>query len=203
MESPDPEQHYSAARETVIHEAGHAVIAYLLGRPFVRMTIDPEAGLDDDALGQVEHAAPQGAWFDPELEVNARTRQFLEAHIQIALAGAEAQEAWYERIGYRPPDADEHLRIGARHDYSAAVSLALINTGGDPDEAGAYIEWLRMRVRNKIRHDFRFWMMAEPLADALLAEKTVSWKRARAVMKAALDDWSAEGVKLFLARTRG
>lgn len=193
---------YSPERETAIHEAGHAVAAYLLGRPFVRMTIDPSAGLDGDALGQVEHAPPAGEWFQPDIEINSRTRQFLEKHIQISWAGTLAQEIWYERIQYKPDNAVEHLENGARHDTVGLVDMALLNTGSG-QEAEAYIEWLRIRTQNMVRNDFRFWMMAEPLADALLAEKTLSWKRARAVMKSAFDDWSTEGMQRFRARTEG
>ena len=45
---------YTAQRRTVVHETGHAVLAYLLRRPFTTIGVIA----DDDSYGRVEHAWP-------------------------------------------------------------------------------------------------------------------------------------------------
>ena len=188
-------------RSTAVHEAGHAVMAYLLGRPFTSISVVP----DGDALGQVSHALP-GAWFRPDVEVTARVRNRIEDHVMISLAGAEAESAWYARQPDAPPGWEEHVSDGADHDMRAALDLADYVCGGSVPEVEAYVEWLRHRVLNftgrgpsfdvaefmpeapafVVDHyrggDDRFWAMVEALADAVQAAGSLSWRRARAVM---------------------
>ena len=76
-----------------IHEAGHAVMSYLLG---VRIT-EISVVEDDDSLGRIHHAPPGGDWLHPDIEVNTRIRNWLEVRIMICLAGSETQRAWYRR----------------------------------------------------------------------------------------------------------
>src|SRR4051794_25702935 len=102
---------YTDLRRTAIHEAGHGVMAYLVGRPFTTITVLP----DDDALGYVQHAPP-GDWFRPDIEVTQRVRHRAEQHIMIGLAGAETEQRWVCNADDAPADWEHHLEVGARHD---------------------------------------------------------------------------------------
>src|SRR5262245_8462689 len=128
---------------TAWHEAGHAVTSFVLGRRFTRITIEPGG----DNLGQVEHPLP-GSWLRPDVEINARTRDYIEHRIMILLAGAETERQRYERVtGRCPRRVAEQVDAGAERDLIAACSLADHMCTGEA-EVGAYLEWLRQRQAN-------------------------------------------------------
>ncbi len=99
---------YTAARRTAIHEAGRAVMAYLLRRPFTTISVIA----DDDSYGRVQHAFP-GNWFEPHIELNSRTRAYIQNHVMICLAGAEVEEHWIRRA-QDPPAGWEDRALVAR-----------------------------------------------------------------------------------------
>jgi hypothetical protein len=115
---------YSAERSTAVHEAGHAVMAYLLRRAFVEISVVE----DGDSLGHVT-SAPMGEWFRPDIEMDARTRRLIEDRVMILLAGAETEAAWCARLADAPDDAQEQIELGARRDLHNAISLASAATG--------------------------------------------------------------------------
>lgn len=129
---------YSFERSTAIHEAGHAVMAYLLGRPFTSISV----AADGNSLGRVSHARP-GEWFRPDIEVNARTRHLIEDHAMICLAGAETEKSWCHRLPDVPEGWERGVDLGAGEDLRAALHLAAYVCGGSPPEIEAYVEWLR------------------------------------------------------------
>jgi hypothetical protein len=181
-------ERWTEDRETAVHEAGHAVVAFMLGRPFTRITVAP-GDLAKSNLGQVEHRPPTGTWYRPDIEVTTRVRGFIEQHVMICLAGAETSELWYQRIGDAPPDAEEHLSLGALHDMQCAVDLASYVADGEPGETGAFIEWLRLRLRNLVEaRGPLYWALVDALADAVMERGSLSWRQARLVLEKAQAD---------------
>lgn len=191
---------YTAQRRTAVHEAGHAVMAYLLRRPFTTITVIA----DDDSYGRVQHAWP-GSWFEPDIEMNSRTRAYIQDHVMICLAGAEVEEHWIRRVQEPPADWKDRLKVGCAHDMQVARDLAWYACGGSGEETSAYIEWLRQRVLNKVGRldavisenehpnvaararngDKRFWALVDALADAVVEAGTLRWRQARNVLQAA------------------
>ena len=196
-------------RATAFHEAGHAVMAYLLGVAFTEISVTE----DDDSLGRVGHRPPGGDWLQPDIEVNARTRNWLEGRIMISLAGAETEAAWWKRQPDAPDDWEERVGIGAAHDRRLAIDFGDYVCGGPVPELEAYIEWLRQRVLgftgrgpgfevasfspnaldfevDRYRSgDPRFWALVEALADAVQEAGTLRWRKAREILRDADHRW--------------
>lgn len=97
-------ERWTQRRGVAMHEAGHAVAAFKLGRAFTTVSIIP----DKDTLGRV-HSRPPGSWFRPDIGVTGRGRVFIEHHIMILLAGFEAEEAWCRTVSGKPHDWRKRL----------------------------------------------------------------------------------------------
>jgi len=123
-----------STRRIAIHEAGHAVMAYLCGRRVGEITAIPHG----EILGQVEY---RGFTAFPARSLDdARARRKLETEIMIALGGLAAE--------YLHPGRVDHP--GAATDLQRALQIALAALE-DPDEATAFINWLFVRTRNRLR----------------------------------------------------
>ena len=191
---------YSPERSTAIHEAGHGVMAYWLGRRFKAISVEE----DDDSLGRVEHL-PAPDWLQPEFDTNCRTRTRIEQYVMTALAGGETEAAWSARLIDAPAGWQQRVTLGAGQDRRRAIDLASYVCGSN-SELGAYIEWLRQRVLNftgrgadaEINEndppsvadvqrygDRRFWALTEALADAVQEARTMLWRDARSVLRRA------------------
>jgi len=201
---PQDASTYSPERSTAIHEAGHAVMAYLLARPFITISVAEDA----TSYGRVVHHFP-GKWFRPDIRINARTRAMIEDRVMICLAGAETEEAWWSRQAGVPEGWRERLRDGVRTDKLAAVDMAIYMCGDSAPEVDAYVEWLRQRVLGFTGRglDFdvaafyrdpppsvvlqyregsdRFWPLVLALAEAVLSAGTLSWTQARDILREA------------------
>jgi hypothetical protein len=195
---------YSPERATAVHEAGHAVMAYLLGRAFTEISIIE----DSDSYGRVRHRMP-GGWFRPDIEVNSRARAMIEDRVMILLAGSVAERAWYVRLPDAPDGWEDRVQDGADNDERSAIDLADYVCGGSVPELEAYVEWLRQRVLGftgrgpdfdvtvfypdppafLVKHyqegDERFWAMVTALATAVQSAGSLSWRRAKDIMREA------------------
>src|SRR5947209_7198354 len=70
------------------HEAGHAVLAFLLGIPFFYVTVRPESG----NLGRIVlRGVP--VWCEPHLNEQPRVKSRLEKTIIVLFAGDLVEEA--------------------------------------------------------------------------------------------------------------
>jgi hypothetical protein len=123
-----------SSHRIAIHEAGHAVMAFLCGRRLGSASTIRHG----EILGQLEYGG-MTVFPDHPLD-DARARRKLEAEIMIALAGIIAEDL-------HPGPVD---RGGAVTDLQRALAFALAATT-DPEEATAFIDWLFVRARNRLR----------------------------------------------------
>ena len=98
-----------------VHEAGHAVIAHLLGGRVAFVMVAP------DGSGESNISLP-----DPRREVVGR------------LAGRAAEQRYWDQMGGGP--AECHPSHGDDHDREAAWTAALRACGGDPATASELLE---------------------------------------------------------------
>ena len=151
-----------------IHEAGHAVMAYLCGRRIGAASALPRRG----SLGHLEYGGltsyPVG-WLE-----DARTRRKLEDEIMIALAGLAAE--------YVQPGVIDHA--GAAADLARALEIAL-PAAGNPEEATAFINWLFVRARSKLA-DRRSRQAITDLATALERRGSLTGTEIRARLRRSL-----------------
>jgi hypothetical protein len=187
---------YSPDRGTAIHEAGHAVAAYLLGRPFTSVTVVSDAA----ASGRVAHRAP-GAWFDPEVKMDGRTRLFIHDHVVATLAGPETEAAWFRRVAHPPADWEASVVWSSAPDSELAIELAGMLCRSRFEEV-SFLAWCREQVLNWTgrpieaheQGDKRYWRLVNTLADVLLARGTLTWRSARQILVDADDGWPKLGV---------
>ena len=122
---------------TAYHEAGHAVAAYWLGMRIGQVSILPDP--DEGTLGRCATRLPK--WFDPEIESDPRTREWIRKEVLVLLAGKQAERLFTKR--------DNH--IGARNDVVHADQLAgYLRTGlhhMSDDGVRAYLSWLTIEAR--------------------------------------------------------
>src|SRR3954471_6910286 len=144
-------------RPTAFHEAGHAVAAYVLGRPIKHATIVPEQW----KLGHVRLGGRHHAQRLETTTVGVQARFRLECDVIGAFAGPEAERRATGRAN----------NVGARSDHGYAADVALALAGGDEKEANAYIRWVRRRAERLIE---QYWTQVEAVAALLMERRTVT-----------------------------
>lgn len=111
-------------KRTAYHEAGHAVMAYILRIGLKEVTIIP----DEDYLGKFTHG--RGRNIQPEWDYDQKTRPEIERQAMVTLGGNVA----------------EHLLTGKKHiagsyeDYHKVVDLLSYLAGAE--EITYYVECL-------------------------------------------------------------
>lgn len=154
---------------TAYHEAGHAVMAYILRIRLSEVTII----LGEDYLGRFSHGT--GRNIHPEWESDHKTRVELERRAMQILAGNVA----------------EHLLTGKRHragsydDYHKVVNLLSYLAG--PEEIVKYVEWLWYRTKGMLGVD-HWWLAIQRLAEELLKHHHLKSKRIREIIRLAVDE---------------
>ena len=149
-------------RSTAFHEAGHAVMSWLLGVRFRAVTTKP----DGESLGNVT------------MRTRMRTEpsdQSLERQAQIELAGAIAQKLCTGRMT---------TRWGSSHDDQNAVTLAMKRCGSG-ESATAWLRWLSIRVRDCLSTP-RNLSAVKAVAEALLERETLNEDETLKIMNSAL-----------------
>jgi ATP-dependent Zn protease len=159
-------------RGTAHHEAGHAVVSFVLGRAVRGISIIG----DRETLGRTSHW-PVGSWFRPDVELDRRHRQFIERDIIILLAGVEAERKYRGRY--------DHL--GAQPDREMVADLALSATGSV--ETDAYVLRLALRAERLVEDN---WSAIKVVAACLLEERNMGPGRARETLQAAIEGESDE-----------
>jgi hypothetical protein len=187
-----------------LHEAGHAVVAYLTGTRVQLVTIRGSR----ESLGRCFYA--DGLRFDEaELEcvglpvplLPARLRRSVETRIMCVLGGTIAEELGnFWRQGYREPTSDE--RAAERLALTATalkpkerdllehsegrpdidVSSALSHVLAGSQTATLYLAWLAAETRGVV-YSSRARRLIFALADQLLEDDVLGAARARAIFR--------------------
>jgi len=174
---------------TAIHEAGHAVVSHVLGRPVRSVTIVPEPGSFGhmtnfrhgpswpDRLAKASVAGKNGGFID------GRFRRAFEIEIMILLGGGMAEAsitrtndpglAWLQGETVQPG--------GAGVEVGNAVGLIGKVSGGD-DEMMAYFAWLRHRT-GSLLHSTKCWPLVPAVAAALCERETLRTADVRLVIE--------------------
>jgi hypothetical protein len=157
----------TAGRAAAYHEAGHAVVAWLLDRSFRRVSIEEAEGEVGGALYRKWHNK-----FDPNHGDPKRARLQLEGAMMIALAGAEA-----ERI-----HAGGRNNKGTGFDDELVTTLATFVIDERGEELPAFVNWLTIRTRNLLKLP-QNWRAVEELAAALLERGEIGAAEAKGIIR--------------------
>jgi hypothetical protein len=163
----------AATREAVAyHEAGHAVVAHMLGHQVRRVSIAPKSGSDGrvswrNPINRIISKLESGSEADLE-----RVRYRIDHAIIVSMAGAFAQKRHNPRSGWRYAGSGaargEFLLKGS--DDQQALEL-MSRVYEDEKVRAAYSRYLEARAEELVK---RYWSRIERLAIALLDRETIS-----------------------------
>lgn len=157
---------------TAYHEAGHAVMAWLLRLPFKEVSIVPDAS--QEFRGRILHE-PYPKWFNPEVSSTPQVSQRTEAYIKTYFAGQIAER----KLRGRAPAKSSHAG-----DDSGAIDFAL-SVAGSSEAASYFLRYLFCCARDSV---FAYWPMVNAVAAALLKRKRLSEREVqRAIQRAILE----------------
>lgn len=157
---------------TAYHEAGHAVVRFLVQLSFREVTIVPT----DDTLGCISGGRVLND-FHPDWDDSPRVKSHLERHILSRYGGPLAERRFARQQGHR------WQRNLSQGDCNQALDLAGYLPMGSMKETEAYLNWLWVRVEAMLEHH---WAAVEALAKELLAHRRVGYRRARQIIKEAI-----------------
>ncbi len=165
MNQPVPAEPDPTLQATAYHEAGHAVMALVVGRLIDRVTIVPgKTQFGHATLGQCKVQ-----------KTRARaTRDWLEDEMLILLAGMVAESQV----------TGEYCAAGAAQDLRAVRRLAQTRGGSERQ-----VERLERRALDKTEHilsDAQHWQAVESIVQQLLEHQTISGRAARHLFEQAL-----------------
>jgi len=156
------------------HEAGHAVVAHMLGYEVLRVTIVPKAGSE----GHVSWRHPINRRVSSKLEFGSeadidKVRYRIDHAIIVSKAAALAQKRHNPRSGWRYAGSGaapgEFLLKGS--DDQQALEWASRVHEDDEKVREAYMRYLEARAEALVKHH---WCRIERLAKKLLKCETVS-----------------------------
>lgn len=141
------------------HEAGHAVMAFLLGHRITSVTIKPGVTAEGESYSGMVYSRPRGR-IDFDVSTPAM-RIKVENMIMVTLAGDVAQRRFN-------PRSSRNWHASA--DRSAAADMAFSQTSSG-EQATAFLAWLHIRTRDVIHGR---WNVVERVAAALMDRETLS-----------------------------
>lgn len=146
------------------HEAGHALMAFLLGGEVQIVTIEPE---DDD--GPDREGDTQVLWRSGD-----SAKEFATKAVQVSLAGPVA-EMIYSGDPYHPALIAEWA-ADWKDAWEAAISL-------HPDEARRmdYLERISVQLYHRLQRD-EMWAALAALADHLMAHETLEGEQVEEIV---------------------
>ena len=150
---------------TAYHEAGHALMALLLGGEVRLVTIEPE---NDD--GPARFGDTQVLW----RRSREGERQFAAKAVQVCLAGPVA-EMIYSGEPFHPGHVPEWA--GDWRDAWEAASLL----HADERKRLAFLEQTCIQLHGMLQAD-NYWSALADLADNLLAHETLEWEQVEEIV---------------------
>jgi len=160
----------SRIERTAYHEAGHAVAAYVRHLRFTSISIIPDRG----TLGRCEFSET-AVVIDPESGGQLRARTRIETLIIVSLAGVISESLLTGRHNWRGAHAD-------LHDATRYASFVT----GSVEELKAYERWLWEHTRTLLEAR-PCWLAVQQLAAALIEDRRIGERRARAIIGAAIE----------------
>jgi len=153
-------------RSTAFHRAGHAVVALHLSIAGAEVSLRATA----DNIG--DSAIPD--WVRPHDELDDRGRSWLDDHVQVAWAGVLAE---VEGCG-----AALAAALAAAPGDLARIEELAAYVASEREELDAYVEWMRCRTLNVLRHA---WVAPQlpVVANALLERGVLSGREVRALAR--------------------
>jgi hypothetical protein len=146
----------SQIEATAYHEAGHAVIAYLLGYRPQSVTIVPTA----DTAGHIIHANPLHG-FQLDIDGSDEARLRVENVVTICFAGLIAQKRYNPR---------SWRRAHGQWDYEKIAELGL-RVCGSGEQATAFIRWREIVACDMVK---AHWPRIQLVAGQLLERENLS-----------------------------
>ena len=153
---------------TAYHEAGHALMAVLLGGKVKHVTIEPD---DDD--GPARHGDTQVLWRRSGIS----DKEFAKMAVQVSLAGPVA-EMIYSGDPYHPGLVAEWA-ADWREAWKVAVPLH-----ADERQRLDYLERVSIQLYHRLKED-ELWAALAALADNLLAHETLEGEQVEEIV----GDW--------------
>jgi hypothetical protein len=156
----------SSLEVAAYHEAGHAVVALLMGRPVHKITIAPEQKAREAGVaGYVKHAWATRASIEWDADGSNRWR--VEKDVQVLLAGEIAQRR------FAPRSIREDHGVSDRRS-----AMDLLSRVSGSKTLPLYYKMLSIWTEDLLRLPFN-WEVVRSLAETLLDERTMSRKRVR------------------------
>lgn len=153
---------------TAYHEAGHALMAHLLGGKVKQVTIEPD---HDD--GPDRHGDTQVLWRRSKLS----EKELAQKTVQVCLAGPVA-EMIYSGDPFHPGLVPEWAA-----DWQCAWESALPLHRGERQRL-EYLEQISIQLYHRLKAD-DLWSVLASLADHLLAHETLDSEQVEEI----LEEW--------------
>ena len=150
------------------HEAGHAVVSYLVHRRLAYVSIVPNPA--DHTLGRCEYR--NLATFKPGAPLTGRFRAQIEKLIIVLLAGAMTERLKTGRV----------YRKGSDDDMKQACDAAMCLFFDEEKEARAFVDWLWEHTRNILSYG-PHWAAVEALAIELTERRFIGERLAHRIIR--------------------
>lgn len=145
------------------HEAGHTVMAYIMGCATKAVSIIPNHS--DHSLG---HHEGYGTTIKPDINMSIKTKESLENKVMICLAGKIATKILTGRRDH----------IGGSSDSSRAANYGSY-ISCEIKEREALFKWLYIRTENHLK---KAWKAVEFVAAELLKREKIKGKELKTVI---------------------
>jgi ATP-dependent Zn protease len=147
------------------HEAGHALLAYLLGGEVRLVTIEPD---DDD--GPEREGDTQVLWRDA-----GTAREFARKAVQVSLAGPVAEMIYTGDVFH--PGLVGEWAADWKDAWEAAIPLY-----ADERQRLEFLERMSIQLYQRLRND-ELWAALAALADHLLAHETLEGEQVEEIVE--------------------
>lgn len=164
------QQSRASSEATAYHEAGHAVLSCVLGRPIRKVTVIAE----DDFLGKVTGFSRPSLY--RRLEVGQDGWKLAIPRMMILFGGPLAEEFF----------AGRRNRRGAGYDNDAISDIA-ISACGSSEEASCFVRWVETKTASVLRNPTN-WAAVRHVAASLMAHGELGGEEVKRLCSEAMKD---------------